>query len=85
VPYIGIPFWGEEYPVLWRSELMEEKNEEEFSSLRFQIGTSNERQGGRRYLPYIDTNDKRVNDIVIALNNLINKPKPTKRIGFGVN
>ena len=31
---------------------------------------------------YIETNDKRVNDIIIALNNLIEKPKETKRIGF---
>jgi len=116
--------------------------EEEFNSLRFQTGTSNERKGGRRYLPYvftehgvlmlssvlnskkaveinieimrtfvqlrryvisqsgtseqiaelrkllllyIDKNDKRVNDIVIALNNLIEQPKPAKKIGFGVN
>ena len=34
-------------------------------------------------LLYIDTNDKRVNDIVIALNNLIEQPKPTRKIGFG--
>jgi len=34
---------------------------------------------------YIEKNDKRVNDIIIALNNLIEKPKETKRIGFGVN
>jgi hypothetical protein len=31
---------------------------------------------------YIEKNDKRVNDIIIALNNLIGKPKETKRIGF---
>ena len=31
---------------------------------------------------YIDKNDKRVNDIIIALNNLLEKPKETKRIGF---
>jgi len=31
---------------------------------------------------YIKKNDKRVNDIIIALNNLIAQPKPTKRIGF---
>jgi phage regulator Rha-like protein len=31
---------------------------------------------------YIEKNDKRVNDIIIALNNLIEKPKETKRIGF---
>jgi len=31
---------------------------------------------------YIETNDKRVDDIIIALNNLIEKPRETKRIGF---
>ena len=34
---------------------------------------------------YIEKNDKRVNDIIIALNNLIEQPKPAKRIGFGTN
>jgi phage regulator Rha-like protein len=113
--------------------------EDEFDSLRCQIGTSNEGKGGRRYLPfaftehgvlmlssvlnskkaisvnieimvtfikmrqyalsqngtdeqiaelrkllmlYIEKNDKRVNDIIIVLNNLIEKPKETKKIGF---
>jgi hypothetical protein len=36
-------------------------------------------------LLYIEKNDKRVNDIVIALNNLIEEPKETKRIGFNAN
>ena len=31
---------------------------------------------------YIEKNDKRVNDIILALNNLIEKPSQTKRIGF---
>ena len=31
---------------------------------------------------YIDKNDKRVNEIIIALNNLIEKPKETKTISF---
>ncbi|MCL2805787.1 MAG: ORF6N domain-containing protein [Treponema sp.] len=31
---------------------------------------------------YIEANDKRVNDIILALNNLIEKPKETKTIGF---
>jgi len=31
---------------------------------------------------YIEKNDKRVNDIIIALNNLIEHPKPAKTIGF---
>ncbi|MCL2043078.1 MAG: ORF6N domain-containing protein [Treponema sp.] len=34
-------------------------------------------------LLYIEKNDKRVNDIIIALNNLIAKPVETKKIGFG--
>jgi hypothetical protein len=33
-------------------------------------------------LLYIDKNDKRVKDILIALNNLIESPKPAKKIGF---
>ena len=113
--------------------------EDEFESLRCQIGTSNEGKGGRRYLPfvftehgvlmlssvlnskkaisvnieimvtfiklrqyvlsqsdtdkqiaelrkllmlYIEKNDKRVNEIIIALNNLIEQPPKTKTIGF---
>ena len=31
---------------------------------------------------YIEDNDKRINDIIIALNNLIGQPKPAKQIGF---
>jgi hypothetical protein len=31
---------------------------------------------------YIEKNDKRVNDIIIALNSLLEHPKPTRRIGF---
>ena len=31
---------------------------------------------------YIEKNDKRVNDIIIALNNLISRPVQTKKIGF---
>jgi len=34
---------------------------------------------------YIEKNDKRVNDIMIALNNLIAQPKPTKQIGFNTD
>jgi len=33
-------------------------------------------------LLYIEKNDKRVNEIIIALNNLIAQPPKTKRIGF---
>jgi len=36
-------------------------------------------------LLYIEKNDKRVNDIIIALNNLIAKPIQTKRIGFNAD
>jgi len=31
---------------------------------------------------YIEENDKRVNEIIIALNNLIDQPPKTKKIGF---
>ena len=34
---------------------------------------------------YIEKNDKRVNEIIIALNNLIEQPPKTKSIGFGAN
>jgi len=34
---------------------------------------------------YIEKNDKRVNEIIIALNNLIEKPPKTKRIGFNTD
>ncbi|MCL2480421.1 MAG: ORF6N domain-containing protein [Spirochaetaceae bacterium] len=34
---------------------------------------------------YIEKNDKRINDIIIALNNLIEKPKESKIIGFRPN
>ena len=51
-----------------------------------QSGTSEQIAELRKLLLlYIDKNDKRVNDIVIALNNLIEQPKPTRKIGFGAN
>jgi hypothetical protein len=31
---------------------------------------------------YIEKNDKRVNEIIVALNNLIEQPSKTKTIGF---
>jgi len=34
---------------------------------------------------YIEKNDKRVNEIIIALNSLIDKPPKTKRIGFNAD
>jgi len=50
----------------------------------FNNGTLYEQIGGLRKLLmlYIEKNDKRVNEIIIALNNLIAKPPKTKRIGF---
>ena len=36
-------------------------------------------------LLYIKTNDKRVSEIIIALNNLIERPAQTKKIGFAVD
>ena len=125
----------ERFPAMFMFQL----TDEEFGSLRFQIGTSNDGKGGRRYLPYvfsehgvlmlssvlnskkaisvnieimvtfikmrqfvlsqstsneqitelrkllmlyIEKNDKRVNEIIIALNNLIAQPPTTKPIGF---
>ena len=63
----------------------------EWAHLRSQIATLNE--DTRKYKPYaftehgilmlyIEKNDKRVNDIIIALNNLIQQPMETKKIGF---
>jgi phage regulator Rha-like protein len=34
---------------------------------------------------YIEKNDKRVNEIIIALNNLIEQPPKTKKIGFSTD
>jgi hypothetical protein len=126
---------SERFPGIFMFQL----TEGEYSSLRCQIGTSNEGKGGRRYLPYvfsehgvlmlssvlnskkaisvnieimitfikmrhyvlsksdtneqiaelrkllmlyIEKNDKRINEIIIALNNLIVQPPKTKPIGF---
>jgi phage regulator Rha-like protein len=46
--------------------------------------STNEQIGELRklLLLYIEKNDKRVNDIIIALNNLIAQPVQTKKIGF---
>jgi hypothetical protein len=53
----------------------------------FNNDTLYEQIGGLRklLLLYIEKNDKRVNKIVIALNNLIEHPPKTKRIGFGTD
>jgi phage regulator Rha-like protein len=121
------------------SDFMFQLTNDEWGSLRSQIVTSKSNRGGRRYAPYVFTeqgvsmlssvinseraievninimrtfvklrryvlsesdtdgqiaelrkllmlyiekNDKRVNDLIIALNNLIEKPPETKRIGF---
>ena len=34
---------------------------------------------------YIERNDKRVNDIIIALNNLIEQPPKIRKIGFNTS
>ena len=48
-----------------------------------QTGTNEQIAELRKLLMlYIEKNDKRVNEIIIALNNLIEKPKVTKKIGF---
>ena len=124
------------------SDFMFQLDYDEWESLRSQIVTSNGSRGGRRYLPYVFTeqgvsmlssvinskraievninimrtfvklrhfvlskndasdqiaelrkllmlyiekNDKRVNDIIIALNNLIGSPPKTRTIGFSAN
>jgi len=50
----------------------------------FSLKDSNEQIAELRKLLmlYIEKNDKRVNEIIIALNNLIGQPKETKKIGF---
>jgi hypothetical protein len=50
----------------------------------FNNGTLYEQIGDLRKLLmlYIEKNDKRVNEIIIALNNLIEHPPKTKAIGF---
>jgi len=50
----------------------------------FNNGTLYEQIGDLRKLLmlYIEKNDKRVNEIIIALNNLIAQPPKTRRIGF---
>ena len=84
----------ERFPDIFMFQL----TEEEFGSLRCQIGTSNEGKGGRRYLPYVFTehgvlmlssvlNSKKaisvnIEKIVYVLNSLIEHPPKTKTIGF---
>jgi len=43
------------------------------------------RQALRPLCFYIEKNDKRVNDIIIALNNLIEQPPKIKKIGFSTD
>jgi hypothetical protein len=40
---------------LYSEDFMFQLTDEEWESLRFQIGTSNETKGGRRYNPYVFT------------------------------
>ena len=40
---------------------------------------------GKLLMLYIEKNDKRVNDIIIVLNNLIEHPPKTKTIGFRID
>ena len=48
-----------------------------------QSSTNNQIEELRKLLMlYIEQNDKRVNEIIIALNNLIEQPPKTKKIGF---
>jgi len=57
----------------------------EWENLRFQIGTAKKVEKTRfnpYALLYIEKNDKRVNEIIIALSNLIEQPPKTKKIGF---
>jgi len=53
----------------------------------FSQGDTNEQIAELRKLLmlYIEKNDKRVNEIIIALNNLIEQPPKTKKIGFHVD
>jgi len=53
----------------------------------FSNGTLYEQIGDLRKLLmlYIEKNDKRVNEIIIALNNLIEHPPKTKAIGFNAS
>ena len=126
-------------PKRFPEDFMFQLVEDEWKSLRSQFAISNKNRGGRRYMPfvfteqgvsmlssvlnsecaievniqimrafvqlryfvisqsgtneqiaelrkllmlYIEKNDKRVNEIIIALNNLIKKPPQAKRIGF---
>ena len=51
-----------------------------------QSGTSEQIAELRKLLMlYIEKNDKRVNDIIIALNNLIEQPPKSKTIGFRID
>jgi len=62
--------------VCFLSYFMFQLTNDEWKALRSQIVTSNNNRGG------IEKNDKRVNEIIIALNNLIVYPPESKKIGF---
>jgi hypothetical protein len=59
-------------------DFMFQLTEDEWDNLRSQIATSSLKHGGRRYLPFVFTEQ----GVSIALNNLIENPKPAKKIGF---
>lgn len=52
------------------NDFMFQLTEDEMKSLRFQIGTSNEGRGGRRYLPYVFTEHG-----AVMLASVLNSPK----------
>jgi adenine-specific DNA glycosylase len=53
-----------------RHYVLSQSNDEQIAELR------------KLLMLYIEKNDKRVNEIIIALNNLIEQPKKTKTIGY---
>ena len=64
------------------SDFMFQLTQDEWNSLRSQFVISKNNRGGRRYVP-IEKNDKRVNEIIIALNKLLEAPpEPKRKIGF---
>ena len=76
-------------------DFMFQLTQEEWDILRSQIATANRNVSKIRFLPYVFTEHgvlmlsnvlnsaRAIRQIILALNNLIEKPKPQKRIGFG--
>ena len=92
------PFVFTEHGILMLSSVINSKRAIEvninimrtFSKLRHYVLSQNQTTDQiaelrKLLLLYIDKNDKRVNDIIIVLNNLIEKPKESKTIGFCVD